>query len=52
MTALVLIDHEHGLLKQPSRSAVAAASKLGEVHALVVGHDVSPQQRLLPSCLA
>ncbi len=41
MTALVLIDHEHGLLKQPSRSAVAAASKLGEVHALVVGHDVS-----------
>ena len=42
MTALVLIDHEHGLLKQPSRSAVAAASKLGEVHALVVGHDVSP----------
>ena len=41
MTALVLIDHEHGLLKQPSRSAVAAASKLGEVHALVVGYDIS-----------
>jgi electron transfer flavoprotein alpha subunit len=40
MTVLVLIDHEHGALKQPSRSAVAAASKLGEVHALVVGHDV------------
>ena len=41
MTALVLIDHEHGLLKQPSRSAVAAAAKLGEVHALVVGHEVA-----------
>jgi electron transfer flavoprotein alpha subunit len=40
MTVLVLIDHEHGMLKQPSRSAVAAAAKLGEVHALVVGHDV------------
>ena len=40
MTALVLIDHENGLLKQPSRSAVAAASKLGEVHALVVGYQV------------
>jgi electron transfer flavoprotein alpha subunit len=41
MTALVLIDHEHGALKQPSRSAIAAASKLGDVHALVVGHDVA-----------
>jgi len=40
MSVLVLIDHEHGLLKQPSRSAVAAATKLGEVHALVVGHLV------------
>jgi electron transfer flavoprotein alpha subunit len=40
MTVLVLIDHEHGMLKQPSRSAIAAATKLGEVHALVVGHDV------------
>jgi electron transfer flavoprotein alpha subunit len=41
MTVLVLIDHEHGQLKQPSRSAVAAASKLGEIHALVVGHAVA-----------
>jgi electron transfer flavoprotein alpha subunit len=41
MTVLVLIDHEHGMLKQPSRSAVAAATKLGEVHALVVGHDIA-----------
>jgi electron transfer flavoprotein alpha subunit len=38
MAVLVLIDHENGLLKQPSRSAIAAAAKLGEVHALVAGH--------------
>jgi electron transfer flavoprotein alpha subunit len=38
MTALVLIDHAEGLVKQPSRSAVAAAAKLGDVHALVAGH--------------
>jgi electron transfer flavoprotein alpha subunit len=38
MTVLVLIDHANGLLKQPSRSAVAAAAKLGDVHALVAGH--------------
>jgi electron transfer flavoprotein alpha subunit len=42
MTSLVLLEHEHGAIKQPSRSAVAAASKLGgEVHALVVGQDVA-----------
>jgi electron transfer flavoprotein alpha subunit len=40
MTALVLIDHEGGLIKQPSRSAVAAAAQLGEVHALVAGSGV------------
>ncbi len=38
MAALVLIDHAGGCLKQPSRSAVAAATRLGEVHALVAGH--------------
>ena len=37
MASLVLIDHENGEIKQPSRSAVAAAVKLGEVHALVAG---------------
>jgi electron transfer flavoprotein alpha subunit len=42
MAVLVLIDHENGLLKQPSRSAVAAAAKLGEVHALVAGVDIGP----------
>ena len=40
MPALVLLDHENGKIKQPSRSAVAAASKLGEVHALIAGHGV------------
>jgi electron transfer flavoprotein alpha subunit len=37
MASLVLLDHEDGKIKQPSRSAVTAAAKLGEVHALVVG---------------
>jgi electron transfer flavoprotein alpha subunit len=40
MTALVLLDHEAGSIKQPSRSAVAAAQALGEVHALIVGAGV------------
>ena len=40
MTVLVLLDHEAGVIKQPSRSAVAAASKLGEVHVLVAGQGV------------
>ena len=40
MASLVLLDHENGSIKQPSRSAVAAASKLGEVHALVAGHGI------------
>ena len=40
MTALVLLDHDSHGIKQPSRSAVAAARKLGEVHALVVGDGV------------
>ncbi len=37
MTVLVLLEHEGGAIKQPSRSAVAAAAALGEVHALVAG---------------
>ncbi len=37
MTVLVLLDHEGSTIKQPSRSAVAAAQKLGEVHVLVAG---------------
>ncbi len=41
MTALVLLDHENGAIKQPSRSAVAAAAGLGEVHVLVAGSGVA-----------
>ncbi len=37
MTVLVLLDHEGSVIKQPSRSAVAAAAKLGDVHVLVAG---------------
>ncbi len=37
MAVLVLLEHEGGAIKQPSRSAVAAAAKLGEVHGLVAG---------------
>jgi electron transfer flavoprotein alpha subunit len=37
MTALVLLEYDPAGIKQPSRSAVAAALKLGEVHALVAG---------------
>ena len=40
MASLVLLDHDHGRIKQPSRSAVAAAAQLGEVHALVAGENV------------
>jgi electron transfer flavoprotein alpha subunit len=41
MAILVLLDHEGGKIKQPARSAVAAAEKIGgEVHALVAGGDV------------
>ena len=45
MTALVLLEYgdapDGGVeIKQPSRSAVAAAAKLGEVHALVAGEGV------------
>ncbi len=37
MAVLVLIEHEGAAIKQPSRSAVAAAGKLGETHALLAG---------------
>ena len=40
MTALVLLDFEGSEIKQPSRSAVAAALKLGEVHVLVAGSGI------------
>src|ERR1700760_4271022 len=37
MTVLVLLEFDNAGIKQPSRSAVAAAQKLGEVHALIAG---------------
>jgi electron transfer flavoprotein alpha subunit len=40
MTTLVLLDYDDTGIKQPSRSAVAAASRLGEVHGLVAGEQV------------
>ena len=40
MTALVLLEFDATGIKQPSRSAVAAASALGEVHVLVAGVDL------------
>ena len=41
MTSLVLLDYDANGIKQPSRSAVAAASRLGEVHALIAGSNVA-----------
>jgi electron transfer flavoprotein alpha subunit len=40
MTSLVLLEHDAAGIKQPSRSALAAAAKLGETHALIVGSGV------------
>jgi electron transfer flavoprotein alpha subunit len=40
MTALVLLEFDAAGIKQPSRSAVAAAQKLGDVHALVAGSGI------------
>jgi electron transfer flavoprotein alpha subunit len=40
MTSLVLLEFDDAGIKQPSRSAVAAAQALGEVHALVAGVDL------------
>ena len=41
MTSLVLLEFDHAGIKQPSRSAVAAATALGEVHVLVAGTDLA-----------
>jgi len=41
MTVLVLADHADGAVTQPTRSAVAAAVQLGEVHVLVAGGDIA-----------
>ena len=41
MTSLVLLEFDAIGIKQPSRSAVAAATALGEVHVLVAGVDLA-----------
>jgi electron transfer flavoprotein alpha subunit len=41
MTSLVLLDYDDSGIKQPARSAVAAAAKLGDVHALIAGENVT-----------
>ena len=43
MAVLVLVDHDGATVAQPTRSAVAAAAKLGEVHALVLGPQAVAQ---------
>ncbi|HET9146520.1 MAG TPA: FAD-binding protein [Acetobacteraceae bacterium] len=40
MTVLVLLEHDGKSIKQPARSAVTAAGRLGPVHALVAGRGV------------
>ena len=46
MAVLVLLDHDAAGIKQPSRSAVAAAAQFGDVHALVVGDGAEAASRL------
>jgi electron transfer flavoprotein alpha subunit len=41
MTALVVLEFDDSGIKQPSRSAVAAACQLGDVHVLVAGAGLS-----------
>lgn len=41
MAVLVLADHKDGGITQPTRSTVAAAAKLGEVHVLLVGEGAA-----------
>jgi electron transfer flavoprotein alpha subunit len=42
MKTLVYVEHEGGQIKDATLAAVTAASKLGEVHALVAGSNVGP----------
>jgi electron transfer flavoprotein alpha subunit len=43
MTSLVVLEFDATGIKQPSRSAIAAAQQLGgEVHALIAGADLGP----------
>ncbi|MCW8086766.1 electron transfer flavoprotein subunit alpha/FixB family protein [Sabulicella glaciei] len=52
MAVLLLADHDGSAVSQPTRSAVAAAAKLGEVHVLVLGEGaaaVAQSAAALPS---
>jgi electron transfer flavoprotein alpha subunit len=40
MTVLVLVEHDGSTIKDATLAAVTAASKLGEVHALVAGNNI------------
>ena len=40
MTVLVLLDFDEQGVKQPARSALAAAAKLGDIHGLIAGSGV------------
>jgi len=40
MTALVVLDFDANGIKQPARSALAAACLLGEVHGIVIGNGI------------
>jgi electron transfer flavoprotein alpha subunit len=40
MSVLILVEHDGSHIKDATLSAVSAASKLGEVHALVAGNNV------------
>ena len=41
MAVLILADHDGSALSQPTRSAIAAASSLGEIHLLLLGEGAS-----------
>ncbi|MEO6225700.1 MAG: electron transfer flavoprotein subunit alpha/FixB family protein [Sphingomicrobium sp.] len=41
MSVLVLVEHDGVAIKDATLSTVTAAAKLGEVHALVVGHNIA-----------
>lgn len=46
MTSLVILDFDASGIKQPSRSAIAAAARLGDVHVLVAGQNVGDTAEL------
>ena len=41
MSVLILVEHDGATIKDATLATVTAASKLGEVHALVVGHNAN-----------